>query len=280
VKLDLWTVDVGAPVKTPEEAVLSITKRLEESWDSGADLVVFPEFCWMLLERFAKGNNPLREVAERFQSLALPEIDKRARPGKAAVLGSLPFAMPDGSLRNRSPILCGTELIYQDKINLTPWESEFCKGDSLKVWTFAGHRIAVMVCLDVEIPELAVALRGKDVDLVIVPSATESLLGMERIERSASARAVELCCYAAVCHLVGKVDSELVDENLGQLAVFHPSQSAFVDSPRRHSSGLVTAGFHQMSMNLDMSAPAAARKLLNETNPSRVCPGPITVHLT
>lgn len=278
LNLDLWTFDVSAAADSPAAAAALITRRVEESWDAGADIVVFPEFSWLILERFVSGPDPLRKVASLFQNELWPEIRKTlARPGKAAVLGTVPFAMPDGRLRNRAPILCGHHELHQDKLHLTPWETAFSGGEALQVWSLAGHRIAVMICLDVEIPELAAALRGQGVDLLLIPSATESLLGVERIGRCASARAVELCCHTAVCHLVGRTDSELIDENLGQLAVFHPSQSPFQVQPRCLPGEILSGGFHRMSIQLDMAAPGAARSRPSETNPALVQATPIRI---
>jgi len=278
LNLDLWTFDVAAAADSPEEAAALITRRVEESWDAGADIVVFPEFSWMILERFVSGPDPLRKVASLFQEKLWPELRQTlSRPGKAAVLGTVPFSMPDGRLRNRAPILCGHHELHQDKIHLTPWETAFSGGNALRVWSFAGYRIAVMICLDVEIPELAAALRGQGVDLLLVPSATESLLGVERVGRCASARAVELCCHTAVCHLVGRTDSELIDENLGQLAVFHPSQSPFQGQPRCTPCEILTDGFHRRSFALDMAAPGAARERTGETNPALVAAAGIRI---
>ena len=76
------------------------------------------------------------------------------RPGKAVVLGTVPFWDAERQeLRNRAPVLVEDRMLYQDKLHLTPWESEFSPGTELRVWEFAGLRFAVVICLDIEIPE-------------------------------------------------------------------------------------------------------------------------------
>jgi predicted amidohydrolase len=167
--------------------------------------------------------------------------------------------------------------MYQDKIHLTPWEDAFHGGGPLHVWTFKGLRVAVVVCLDIEIPEISAALRGRNVDLLLVPSATESLLGVERIGRCASARAVELGCHVGVCPLVGRADSELIDDNLGRLSLYSPSQSPFLAIDRQDESIVVNEGFHCRSFTLDMESIAKARSLTRETDPSKIRPGTIVV---
>ena len=239
---------------------------------------MFPEFTWMGLERFSTGSNKIAGVADLFwNSLWLEITRKLDRPGKAAVLGTVPWNDGGGFVRNRAPVVnCGKSL-HQDKIHLTPWEQAFTGGDAVRIWEFQGLRIAVVICLDVEIPEISSALRGKNLDLLLVPSATETLLGVERVGRCADARAVELGCHVGLCHLVGKTQSDLIDENVGRLAAFSPSQSAFLSGERRTATEVFEDGFHRMSVDLDFEAIRRNRALHGETDPSKVLPPAIRV---
>lgn len=278
--LHLWTCDVGASAAGAEEFASLLTGRVLESWAEGADIVVFPEFSWLGTERFMEGPDRVAGVARWFWGRMWPELRVAlARPDKAVVLGTVPFADADGRLFNRAPILAGGREIFQDKLHLTPWESAFSAGKFLRVWEFRGLRVAVLVCLDIEVPELAVALRHAEVDLLLVPSATENVLGMERVGRCADARAVELACQVALCPLVGRADSTLVDENIGRLAVFSPSQSPFAERDRRLAGQILTNGFHRMAVRLDPAAVRAVRNLLEETVPARLRPGMIEMKI-
>jgi predicted amidohydrolase len=271
LKLALWTFDVGSPTEDAAAFADSVTSRVIESWDSGADIVAFPEFMWMGLERFIAGTDKTRGVSELFWNDLWPGIAaKLDRPDKAVVLGTVPFVEHDGRLRNRAPILTGGRFLHQDKIHLTPWEESFSGGGPVLIWNFRGLRVAVVICLDVEIAEISVALRGMNLDLMLVPSATESLLGVERVGRCADARAVELGCHVGLCHLVGRMESALIDENLGRLAVFSPSQAAFQSIMRQTASQVFTAGFHCMSSELDFAAIRENRAQRGETDPSKV----------
>ncbi|MEI6534967.1 MAG: nitrilase-related carbon-nitrogen hydrolase [Verrucomicrobiaceae bacterium] len=278
LKLDLWTFDVGVESASPAEFADLVTQRVLESWEQGADVVVFPEFTWMGLERFIEGPDKLAGVAALFWGKLWPGIrEKLDRSDKAVVLGTVPFLGDDGLLKNRAPILSGGRVLHQDKIHLTPWENAFSGGGPLRTWSFRGHKLAVVICLDVEIPELSVALRGSGLDLLLVPSATENELGVGRIGRCASARAVELGCYVGVCHLVGRTESELIDENVGQLVLFAPSQSRFRGFDHRDERVLHHEGFHCRSWILDMKAIVKSRALRAETDPSKIRPGIILV---
>ncbi len=278
LKLDLWTFDVGATAASPTAFAELVTQRVLESWERGADVVLFPEFTWMGLERFVEGPDKLAGVAALFWDQIWPEMREQLnRPDKAVVLGTVPFLEDDGRLKNRAPILSEGRGLYQDKIHLTPWENAFSGGGPLRTWNFRGHKLAVVICLDVEIPEISAALRGSGLDLMLVPSATENELGVERVGRCASARAVELGCYVGVSHLVGRTQSELIDENIGQLAFFIPSQSRFRGCDHSGDRVLYHEGFHRRSVTLDMKAIAKTRALRGETDPSKIRPGIIHV---
>jgi predicted amidohydrolase len=276
LKLDLCTCDVGAEADTPEEYAQILGRRVLQSWGDGADVVLLPEYAWMGLERFVTGHNKVRGVAELFWNEQWPFLRTLlSRPGKTAVLGTAPFVTPDGSLRNRAPILCEGRELHQDKMRLTPWEMVFQGGEAQHLWRFKGATFAVLVCLDIEVPETAVALRGRGVDCILVPSATESILGVERINRCASARAVELGCYVGVAHLTGTAKSELVDVNMGGLGWYAPSQGAFMEKKRERCSDVFLQGFEVLSITMEQDLLHQTRANTTETNPANVTPSPL-----
>lgn len=277
LKIDLRACDVGVIADAPEDIVKSVVMQtVEVGWGHGADVVVFPEYFWMCLEQFVGGEDKLRGVSELFWQKLWPELLLAlSREDKAVVLGTVPCVMSDGSIRNRSPILCDGHVHFQDKVSLTPWESQFSPGDTLHVWTLRGARFVVMVCLDIEVPELAALLRGKKVDAILVPSATESINGLERIGRCASARSVELCCHVGVAHLLGKADSELVDKNVGRAAWFTPSQAAFEECGKVETTNTAWCGYERLNGDLDLDRLAACRADRSETNPAHLTLHPV-----
>ncbi|MFM9000355.1 MAG: nitrilase-related carbon-nitrogen hydrolase [Opitutia bacterium] len=278
LKIDLRTFDVGAPVPNAESFVDRVASQVEESWGAGADVVVLPEFLWLGLEQFVKGKGPLRAVAGLFWAGLWPGLARRlSRKGKAAVLGTAPCIDARGRLLNRAPVIVGGRRLHQDKLHLTPWEKAFAPGEGVRLWTFKGARFAVVTCLDIEVPEIAAALRGKGVDVILVPSATETVLGVERVGRCADARAVELCCHVGVAHLVGRAKSALVDDNVGRAAFFSPSQAAFAGAFRSLASPVVRRGDHALSVTADLAALRRARAARAETNPARLRAGRVRV---
>lgn len=271
--LDLVTFDPGQRAASPKAFAESVTERVLTSWDSGADLVLLPEFLWLGLEPLlpmVDGYTALECVALIFWRKLLPDLQRRlTRPGKAVVLGTCP-ALQRHAVRNRAPIFTGESWIYQDKLHLTPWEEGFSPGSTLRLWSFGDWRIAVLICLDIEIPELAARLRGQNVDLILCPSATETVLGVERVDRCASARAVELGCHVGVAHLTGLAYSALIDENLGRAAWYGPSQHVFRDAPRWLEGEIRDSGSQVLRIELDAEALQRMRLMRKETNPAQL----------
>lgn len=270
MNLDLWTFDVGVQAESPQAYAEECLRRVEESWADDADLVLFPEFCWVGLERFVGNESGLRGVSALFWNEMWPAMRKRLeRTGKAVVLGTAPFWDENTKrLFNRAPIIREGRALHQDKLHLTPWENAFSPGDVLRLWKFGGLTIAVIICLDIEVPELAARLRGRGVDLILVPSATETILGVERVGRCASARAVELGCCVGVAHLVGRAESELIDDNVGRTAFYSPSQAAFSNQTRISENPVVGSGFQRLRCVINAEALCQMRSARGETNPA------------
>jgi predicted amidohydrolase len=269
LSLDLRTFDPGIYAQSSLAYAAAVAECVESSWDDGADVVLLPEFTWMGLEPLVEPRTP-RRVAEVFwNELFLTLKSLLNRPGKAVVLGTVPFWDAErGELRNRAPILAGDRVLHQDKLHLTPWENDFAPGHELRLWEFAGLRFAVVICLDIEIAEISARLRGSGVDVVLVPSATETILGVERVNRCASARAVELGAMVCVSHLTGRAESELIDENVGRTAVYFPSQAAFRDHPRWVEGEIISSGMQKQRVVIDPRSLEVMRRMKQETNPS------------
>ena len=164
---------------------------------------------------------------------------------------------------------------FQDKLHLTPWEEAFAPGKALSVWEFGGVRFAVIICLDIEIPEISVKLRGRGVDVLLVPSATETILGVERVDRCASARAVELGAIVGVSHLTGGTQSSLIDENVGRTAVYYPSQASFRNEPRWNEGEVIDRGIQKQRLVIDKRALNVMRRMRQETNPALLTSMPV-----
>ena len=100
--------------------------------------------------------------------------------------------MPDGGL------------IRQDKLHPTRPEQAIgtAGGTDLRVFEIDGVRMGMVICYDVQFPELTRHLVAEGVEILLVPSLTTER-GYWRVRHSAHARAVENQIYVCVSPIVG-----------------------------------------------------------------------------
>lgn len=144
--------------------------------------------------------------------------------GDADVLDSAGWTLDDDRpLVNRAPVATPDGLEIYVKIHPTPGERESGKscgtGAPLLV-EHAGTTVGVVVCYDVEFPELVREAVDAGAEVLAVPSWTAGDAGAERVARCAAARAVENQCYVASVPLVGSRGDA---EGVGRSRVFAPT---------------------------------------------------------
>jgi hypothetical protein len=88
---------------------------------------------------------------------------------------------------------------------------------------------------------------------------------------------VELGCCVGVAHLTGFAESELVDQNMGCLGWYLPSQSAFTEQNRIQRTETVLQGFEVLRITMEQKLLVLSRSNIAETNPSLLLPAPLTV---
>lgn len=112
----------------------------------------------------------------------------------------------DRPLVNRAPVATPDGLDCYVKVHPTPGERESgksCGTGAPVLVDHAGTTVGVVVCYDVEFPELVREAVDAGAEVLAVPSWTGTDAGAERVARCAAARAVENQCYVASVPLVG-----------------------------------------------------------------------------
>lgn len=198
------------------------------------DFALFPElFNGPLLAQF----NHLNE-ADAMRALAqfTPEIKDRFVQLAIAynvniITGSMP-SMIDGKLYNVG-YLChrNGKTEQYEKIHITPDEASYwgMNGGSLvKTYDTDAGKIGILVCYDVEFPELSRLLAQDRMQILFVPFLTDTQNAYMRVRHCAQARAIENECYVAIAGSVGNLPKvENLDIQYAQSAVFTPCDFAF-----------------------------------------------------
>ncbi len=270
--VDSHLCDMGTDHGSAKGFTRSIIDLTLKSWAAGADLVLFPEYTWYNLVQYRKPQMSMPELAQVFWSECWPLLIAELKvDGKAVILGSTMFEAAPGKIRNRSPMIVDGKEMFQDKLCMTPWESTLDTGDEIQLFEFKGARWVNMICLDIEIPATAALIKeAGPVDVVLVPSATQDVVGVERIARCASARSVELGAAVIVSQLVGELanDDGGVDVNMGQASFYLPSLRASESVCRIDERGLVKSGNKCERFVVDLALLRQARDDKTATNPA------------
>lgn len=201
----------------------NLKNEISSQIDNGSKVILYPELFLMGLSQYLSGEE-LEAVAAFTEKELLPELNSILM-GKDVflVLGSGP-RLKDGKIFNSCPIFMDDKWFFQDKLYLTPWETDFTHGNELNVFEYQGLKTAVIVCFDSEQPDLATKLKSVGIDLLLIPSATSNENGSHRVNRCSSARSIELGAAVLTAPLVGDSKSDLIDHNEGRQGFFLPAQ--------------------------------------------------------
>lgn len=198
------------------------------------DLLLFPEmFNAPLLANYNQQNPTLamRELAGLTEELREAMLQMAMKYNINIVTGSLPVVAEE-KLFNVA-FLCRRDGTwdFQEKLHITPDEAEwwgFQGGRELKVFETDIGKIGILVCFDVEFPELPRMLADKGIKILLVPYWTDTKNAYLRVRRCAQARAIENECYVAITGSVGNLPKvENMDIQYSQSAIFTPSDFAF-----------------------------------------------------
>lgn len=200
----------------------------------GSDFALFPE---LFIAPLMADYNHLSE-AEAIRELARHSDPIRKKFQEFAIsyniniiTGSMPY-LEGGNLYNVG-FLCkrdGTSEMYT-KIHITPnevihWGMK--GGSEFKTFDTDCGKIGILICYDVEFPELSRLLADEGMNILFVPFLTDTQNGYTRVKHCSQARAIENECYVAIAGCVGNLPKvNNMDIQYAQSSVFTPSDFAF-----------------------------------------------------
>lgn len=199
-----------------------------------SDFALFPEFFNAPL--MADNNHltepeAIRELAKHTSTIVQKFSELAISYNINIISGSMPEIQNDrlynvGYLCRRD----GTIDRYE-KIHVTPDEVKIWGmqgGSQIKVFDTDCGKIGIMICYDVEFPELSRLLADEGMDLLFVPFLTDTQNGYSRVRHCAQARAIENECYVAIAGSVGNLPKvHNMDIQFAQSMVFTPCDFSF-----------------------------------------------------
>ncbi|WP_457967116.1 hypothetical protein M1E17_10160 [Arthrobacter sp. D1-29] len=201
--------------RTLEEYLEHMEGLVKRAAQQQAELVLFPELASTGLLGAVTDHEVTTNTITSDYWKFLPEFTdglvqgmrRMARENNIVVAGgSHNRVAEDGSLRNTAFIAHPDGRIEsQDKIHLTPQEHALGArgGDELLVTKIGPFTVGLLICADIQFPELSRYLVHKGVDLILCPSLTWNRRGVHRVRTGCQARAIENQLYVVMSPLFG-----------------------------------------------------------------------------
>ena len=220
-----------------------ITRWVAEAAEAGAELLVFPEYGALELastfgpEMEADLAGQIRAVGSLIDQVDALHVDLARRHGVHILAASLPVLAADlgGQAVNRARLIGPQGGIgIQDKRIMTPWEREVWEitgNSSARVFDTELGRIGVAICYDGEFPLIVRAMVAAGAELILIPSATETIAGAARIRTAGLARALENQIPVVTSPTIGEAPwSPALDMNHGSAGIFVPADTGLPPS--------------------------------------------------
>ncbi|HAH57334.1 MAG: bifunctional GNAT family N-acetyltransferase/carbon-nitrogen hydrolase family protein [Lentimicrobium sp.] len=199
-----------------------------------SDFALFPEFFNAPL--MAEYNHMSEAEAIRnlagFTSELVQEFSKLSISYNINIItGSMPEIVDD-SLYNVGYVCKRDGSVERyEKLHITPDEAKVWGmkgGTQLKTFDTDCGKIGVLICYDVEFPELSRLLAAEGMDFLFVPYLTDTQNGFSRVRHCAQSRAIENECFVAIAGSVGNLPKvHNMDIQYAQSMVFTPCDFAF-----------------------------------------------------
>ena len=187
---------------------------VQEAAAAGAELVVLPELASTgLLAAITDHEVTTQTVSSDYWQVLTGFTDdvvdglrsSAARYG-LTIMGGSHNRLVDDTLRNTAYVVHPDGRVEtQDKLHLTPQEHALGTrgGDDLLITRIGPFTVGVLICADIQYPELSRYLVTNGVDLILCPSLTWNRRGVHRVRTGCLARAMENQLYVVMSPLQG-----------------------------------------------------------------------------
>jgi predicted amidohydrolase/GNAT superfamily N-acetyltransferase len=207
---------------------------VDTAGDYRADFLLFPELFTLQLLSLVESGRPgsaARSLAA-FTPQYVELMSELAVRYNVNLIGGSQFTLRDDGLYNVCYVFHRDGRIdTQDKLHATPSEARWWGvrgGNTLEVIETDRARIGILICYDVQFPELCRKLAEDGADLLFVPYNTNDVYGHNRVRTCTSARCIENHLFAVTAGCVGNLPFvENADTHYARSAVLTPSDMAF-----------------------------------------------------
>lgn len=237
----VWPVRVGLVqymmqrVRDFDDFLGRVRWYVDTASDYRCDFLLLPELFSLQLLSLVPGGNPAaagRALAAYSPRLLDALVDLAVRYDVHLVAGSHLVEGDDGHLYNEAWLVRRDGTVgRQRKLHVTPAEQRWWGvqgGDRLEVFDTDRGKVAVLICYDVEFPELVREAVQRGARMIFVPYNTNDRQGHVRVRTCAHARCIENHVYVAIAGCVGHLPMvDNADLHYARSAVLTPADIAF-----------------------------------------------------
>lgn len=246
-------------MKSFEDFAESCEYFVDVASDYRSDFVVFPEMLTMQLLTFLPEKSPAASIRQldSFTEKYTELFTRLAIRYNTHIIGGSHFVVENGDLFNVSYLFRRDgSMGRQYKLHITPHEKKWWgvqPGHEVRVFDTDCGKIAILICYDIEFPEICRVAASKGAGILFVPFNTDVRRSYLRVRYCAQARAIENQVYVVITGAVGNLPKvENLDIHYAQSAILTPSDIEF------HREGLAaeapanveTAIVQELDMNL------------------------------
>jgi predicted amidohydrolase len=235
-----------AHIETIDQFWDGLAKRMEDAAKKNVDIFVLPEYVTLHLLTLVPSMNYVEaceyldsftEAYQDFFRTYSAKLDMiilagtHVHKGKERYVNQAGLFFPDGRIES------------QNKIHLTPeektrWNLE--AGDELNIIESDWGRIAILICYDIEFPELSRIVADQGVELILCPSYTDTVAGYYRVQHTSHARAIENQLFVALSGIVGVLEEQRlqIDKGHCRAGIFGPCDTPFPDDGVIHAGAV------------------------------------------
>lgn len=217
-----------------EDMMQNVEYFVDAVSDYGSDFILFPElFNAPLMGIFndLPSVQAVRKLAT-FTPKLVEEFSRLAISYNVNIVGGSMPMIENDKLYNTSYFFHRNGNIdYSHKIHITPseeYEWAMVGGNKVQVIQTDVAKIGILICYDVEFPELSRILADQGMQILFVPFLTDTQNAYNRVRFCAQARAVENECFVAIAGNVGNLPKVTnMDLQFAQAAVLTPCDFPF-----------------------------------------------------
>jgi len=242
-----------------------------------SDFALFPELFNGPLMALIESKNEaesMRKLADYTNQIKDKFSQWAVKYNVNIITGSMPLLENDALLNVGYLCHRNGHVEKYEKIHVTPDEEKFWGlkgGRNIRTFETDAGLVGVLICYDIEFPELARILAEERVQILFVPFLTDTHNAYMRVRHCAAARAIENECFVAITGSVGNLPQvENMDLHYSQAVVFTPCDFAFpfngIKSEATANTEMILISDVDLRLLEDLHFHGSVRNLLDKRN--------------